>query len=301
MGTNFEDLVADSLRQQAAAVAIPANLAGLAHKARRQQRRHRYYLGTGLTAATAAGLAVVVPLATQAGPRPAGSSAPAQTVAYVVRHTERSIAASAKTDVEVAHDIYPGPGIDDVFPNGSKFVARSTTTWVYGISYRIEFYAADARPLQDGSLVFAAPRPGSEERVGRQTSVDYLARTWSRDYVPPASANASPVAPPASCQNVATVVPLGAWAPSVPWLRFGLRCGWFRLAGRQRVDGISAIKVVAAHTSEKVVIWVSPATYLPVQSLTFGTLAEYCWLVASPRNLALLNAPIPAGFRQVKG
>jgi hypothetical protein len=304
MNTDFEDLVAETLQRRAATVRIPANLAGLAHRVRRQRRR-RYVMRSGLTAATAAGLAVAIPLATQAGPPRTGSrTLPAQTLAYVVRHAELSIAARAKTDIEVARDIYPGPGFGWVFPNRSKFVAHSTATWTYGISYRIEFYAADARPLEDGSWVFAPPLPGSDERAGRQTTVDYLARTWWHEYLPPTSINYSPPAPPASCnpEDVpATGTPIGDWAPTVPWLRFGLRCGSFRLAGRQRVDGINAIKIVADSASNMQVIWVSAKTYLPVQSLTYGTLAEYHWLPATPRNLALLNAPIPAGFRQVNG
>jgi hypothetical protein len=300
MNTDFEDLVAQALQRRAATVRIPANLAGLAQRARKQYRRRRYVLRSGLTAATAAGLAVSIPLATQAGPRPAASLPQAQTVAYIIRHAERSIAAR----IEVARDIYPGPGFRSFFSNKSGFVAHSTTTWSYGISYRIEFYAGDARPLNDSGWVFAPPSPGSDERAGHQTTVDYLTRTWWHEYLPPVGVNYSPPAPPASCNPEdarATGTPIGDWAPSVPWLRFGLRCGLFRLAGRQRVSGINAIKIVATHELEIVVIWVSSTTYLPVQSLSAGTLAEYRWLPATPRNLALLNVPIPAGFRQVKG
>ncbi len=305
MGTSFEDLVTDSLRRRAAAVRIPAGLADSARGARRQHRRRQYLVRTGLTAVTAAGLAVVVPLATQTGPQVARSStSPAQTLAYVVHHAERSMEASAATDIEVARDTYPAPGFGWSFPNGSKFAAHGTTTWSYGISLRVMFYAADARPILDDSWVYPAPL-GGRAGAGSRATVDYVARTFSRTTLPAPVVNNSVAPPsvPASCHPKALPVfltPIGDWTPTVPWLRYGLRCGSFRLAGRQYVAGVNAIKIVAGHASDVDVIWVSPTTYLPVQSLSLGILAEYRWLPATRLNLALLSAPIPAGFRRVK-
>jgi hypothetical protein len=103
---------------------------------------------------------------------------------------------------------------------------------------------------------------------------------------------------------------LAADIPSVPWLRYLLRCGIYRLAGRQHVAGVNAIKIVSPGSGLQQVIWVNPTTYLPVQSLTYFLtsggaqeflLADFQWLPATPRNLALLNVPIPARFRRVKG
>jgi hypothetical protein len=44
---------------------------------------------------------------------------------------------------------------------------------------------------------------------------------------------------------------------------------------------------------------VDPATYLPVRWDVGGSQTDYLWLPPTPANLALLNEPIPAGFRQV--
>jgi hypothetical protein len=300
MGTSFEDLVTDSLQHRAAAVLIPANLAGLARHARRQQRRRRYALRSGLTAVTAAGVAVAIPLAATGGPQPARPPLQTQTAAYVVRHSERSIANIAITDIEVARDTYPSPGLG-FSPLGTGTV-HSTITWSNSASLRQEFFAAADRPMLDQGSVFPAAL-AVRDRAGSDTIVDYITRTWWRLTLPAMNVKSSSTAPPASCKPqspVAQLVPLGEWAPSVPWLRYGLRCGTFTLAGRQHVAGINAIKIVSDQVAVREVIWVNPVTYLPVQSLTFGTLADYRWLPATPRNLALFNPPIPAGFRRVK-
>ncbi len=306
MGTNFEDLVTDSLRRRAAAVRIPAGLADSARGARRQHRRRQYLVRTGLTAVTAAGLAVVVPLAAQTGPPARSSTSSAQTLAYVVHRAERSITAVGATDVQVARDTYPAPGFGFALPNMSRFAARATTTWTYGSSYRVEFYAANARPILDSSYVFPAPS-GEREGAGTETTVDYVAGSFSRTTIPPPGVNSDfaslPV--PATCHpksGPVYAIPIGDWAPSVRWLRYALRCGLFRLAGRQHVAGVDAIKIVSGAAQGAEVIWVSPTTYLPIQALLPGfAMEEYRWLPATRRNLALLNAPIPADFRRVKG
>jgi hypothetical protein len=111
------------------------------------------------------------------------------------------------------------------------------------------------------------------------------------------------VPPPATCQ----------WAPFPPptsaWIRHVLRCGFFRVAGHQVVNGINAIEIVSGTlmvpgTAEA--IWINPETYLPVRSLLETTTgrrqwaeADYAWVPATPRNLAMLTQPVPAGFRQV--
>jgi hypothetical protein len=311
MNTDFEDLVAETLQRRAAVVRIPANLAGLAHRARRQLRR-RYVLRSGLTAATAAGLAVAIPLATQAGPQPTASSPQAQTVAYVVRHTERSIAAGAATRIEVARDFYPpsSPDIAAILrPGGGGFMPRSSMTWSHGASFRVEFYGTDQRPQLDQATVYPVVHP-RKRPVEIDTTVDYFTRTWWQGLQPAFFVPDAPVAPPARCgPNTTQTNPDGEFAPSVPWLRYDLRCGNLRLAGRQRVAGVNAIKIVSAPgVSVQWILWVSPADYLPVQSLTYppgdprqAVLARYRWLPATPRNLALLSPPVPAGFRRVKG
>lgn len=229
-----------------------------------------------------AGLAVAIPLATEPGPQRAGSSTwSAQTAAYVVRQAERSIAASAATDVEVARTI-------------------RLTLWSYGFSSREEVYAPGHRPQFDSSNMYPAATRGKVQ-AGSSIFVDYPARTWSRTSLPPANVKSLEFAPPASCPPPVHGFQIPYLAASVPWLRYDLRCGIYKLAGRQHVAGINAIKIVSVQ-GPSMIIWVSPANYLPVQSLALGgALARYRWLPVTLRSLALLNPPIPAGFRRVNG
>ncbi len=303
MGTSFEDLVADSLHRRAAAVQVPANLAGLAHRARARRRR-QFALRSGLTMATAAGLAIAIPLATATGPRQAAPGAlPARTVAYVVGHSERSIAASAAAKVQVVHSVYRGFGAPFAAPVGSRVTAHVTTTWSYGARQREQAYAADGRPV----LAEAFANSASSRGRGAETGADYVTRTWWRLSAPAVHPVQPP--PPARClRELADPMFWPGETPSVRWLRYYLRCGFLRLAGHQRVDGIDAIKIVSVGMRTlKQAIWIDPATYLPVRTFTFVTagtrwsiLASYHWLPATPRNLGLVNLAIPAGFRQVK-
>jgi hypothetical protein len=313
MSTSFEDLVADSLRRRAAAVRIPSELTGLVRHARRQHRRRQYVLRSGLTAVAAGGLAVTIPLATQAGPQPA-APLQAQTAAYVVGHTERSIATTFNTDIEVARVIGHDSSLYMLLPH-YRFV--SMQLWTYGAATREEFDAAGGRPLVDEGSVNPMARPG-RKRAGSFTGVNYRAKTWWHESIPATNEFDLP-APPADCDAGPTAsVQLLPYA--VPfetatrqWLSYDLRCGYFRLAGRQHVAGISAIKIVSSSTAATrsnftEVVWINPATYLPVQSRTFLTgdprqwiQTDYRWLPVAPRNLALLSPPIPAAFRRVAG
>jgi hypothetical protein len=296
MDTDFEDLVADSLRRRAAAVAIPANLAGLARRARGQRRR-RHVMRFGLTAVTAVSLALTIPLATQAGRQPT-MPLQAQTVAYVMGRTERSLASSASAEIAIEQDIWQGPafasGLLDGL-GGTTPGAQSSITWTYRGNTRTELLAADGRPVSADAVVLPVGR-----RAGRQIEVDYRVKTWWRAAM---ETRIVIVPPSASCQ----------WAPFPPptsaWIRHVLRCGFFRLAGHEVVNGINAIEIVSRTLLDPgaaEVIWINPKTYLPVRSLLETTSgrrewaeADYAWVPATERNLVMLTQPIPAGFRRV--
>jgi hypothetical protein len=295
----FGDLVTDSMRAYAATVAIPADVAGLAQRARRRHRRRRYLVRSGLSAGVAAAVAVAVALATGAEPQRAGPGPlQAQTLAYVVSRAERSLASSASTEIGIERDAWHGPDFASAFLEGFGGTtpgAQSSVTWTYRNSSRTELFAARGRPLSADGFVLPVGR-----RAGQQTEVDYLTKTWWRAAL---GTRIVIIPPPATCQ----------WAPFPPatsaWMRHVLRCGFFRLAGRQVVNGISAIKIVSRTlmlpgTAE--LIWIDPATYLPVRSLLETTTGkrqwaetDYQWVAATPRYRAMLTQPIPAGFRRV--
>jgi len=105
----------------------------------------------------------------------------------------------------------------------------------------------------------------------------------------------------------------GSSASSLPTtvataLRTAVSCGTLAVAGRQRADGIEAIKLTSRPGSLiSETIWVSPSSYLPVRVVVrsapgtpaFQQTADFTWLPPTAQNLAKLTVPIPAGFRQV--
>jgi hypothetical protein len=87
----------------------------------------------------------------------------------------------------------------------------------------------------------------------------------------------------------------------------------FTVAGRQRVDGVDAIKLTGHKPAAEATIWVDPSSYLPVrltgrvQLISGGTdeqdagtlTIDFRWLPPTSANLKELTAPIPPGFREV--
>ncbi len=91
----------------------------------------------------------------------------------------------------------------------------------------------------------------------------------------------------------------------------GLKCGAFTVAGRQRVDGVDAIKLTGHTPAAGTTIWVDPGSYLPVRltptsagptaagngtAMTASTSAGCRRTGATPWQRA---APIPPRFREV--
>ena len=196
-----------------------------------------------------------------------------------------------------------------VTPSGAVVPGGTTTTTTYGDQWRSVTYSAAGHLVYDEGF--------SASSV--YTLVNYQTRTWARQ--PGLSRPTGLVPGPGGCQLVVIkALPLllrpklpgeGASAsplPAATALRTAISCGTLVMAGRQRVDGIEAIKLTSRPDSQiPETIWVSPDTYLPVRvvirpapgqpgpSLT----ADITWLPATAQNLARLTVPVPAGFRQV--
>jgi hypothetical protein len=95
----------------------------------------------------------------------------------------------------------------------------------------------------------------------------------------------------------------------------GLRCRAFAVAGRQRVDGVEAIRLTGHKALTGVTIWADPRSYLPVrltvpEDVVTGSSSkvsavtmriDFRWLPPTSADLAKLTAPIPPGFREVAG
>jgi hypothetical protein len=171
----------------------------------------------------------------------------------------------------------PGPGL----------AAAETVSWTYQSESVMTAVDAAGRPL--------AAEENAAGRHGITTvAVDYRDRTWWRvtlAWPRGARTRVQPRCAPAG------VLPTRDWRVDI---RLELSCGAYTEDGRQRVDGIDAIKLTG---SNGVVLWIDPSTYLPVRLAVPGAgaghVTDFRWYRATPASLAKLKVTVPAGFRRV--
>jgi hypothetical protein len=197
----------------------------------------------------------------------------------------------------------------NVFPPGTvvKPVPGSWGTWPGGAgSPRSGLAAAEmiSWSYQSESTMTAVDAAGqpvaTEQNTGdvwhgmTTVTVDYRDRTWWRATTAPLHPRPgarTPVQPRCSPTNV-----MPARETWQSFIRQELSCGAFTEGGRQRVDGIDAIKLI----SNGEVLWIDPSTYLPVrEAVPDGGVIDFRWYRASPASLAKLKVTVPAGFRRV--
>jgi hypothetical protein len=176
------------------------------------------------------------------------------------------------------------------------------------------YHGVDTGKLFDGPYGFgdgrpaamylqSRPKPGAKPGTLIMTTVDNSAKTWYRQVEPPVP---TPSAVPLSCSKsgylsrpsapVATIL-----STSPASFRAALACGGLKITGHGMVNGVPAIKMAGTSrlTTYKLIVDVSPKTYLPVR-LVFGDVRlDYRWLQPTAANLSLLQLHIPATFRQV--
>jgi hypothetical protein len=141
-------------------------------------------------------------------------------------------------------------------PGNTRLV---TYSWRYGTRGRQLEETAGGQPLEDA---WGQAGHGS-------TMVDYRQRSWVRT----GPGTAGPYQPSPCQAHGALIFAPGATAADLkPLIEAGLRCGQFRVAGHQRVDGIDAIKLAGssgrggiAFGDGDLTLWVDPRIYLPVQ------------------------------------
>jgi hypothetical protein len=191
----------------------------------------------------------------------------------------------------------------------------TTEEWSYGSQWRSVTYSAGGQPLYDEGFSTSS----------LYTLVSYQARTWARQSGLGGPVAVTPLVPGSrGCQPMpSAAVPLlfgyglpgaAVSANSLPStvareLRTAVSCGAFTADGRQRVNGIEALRLTSRPGSPiSETIWVSPSTYLPVRVIARLDLgarpgrqqtANITWLPPTAQNLARLAVPIPAGFRRV--
>jgi hypothetical protein len=327
MNDHFEELIHDSIDQLTIGSTLPA---GLADRARWQVRRRQYQLRAAAAAGTAAAAAIAVIAATSAGsagttPKSSAGPRPSPSVALLAK-IERAIASKAASapvlQIKTTFPTRLVPMPADPFSQvqaAEGGIVGTEIVWTRGNVLKLEV-------LDPKGQIMWIDRDTDRRMLGpgTYTHVDYLSRYWFRGQtngfvykkdIP-------------RC----TVLPLGPgepqeWAPRTlaKEIRHALACGRVKVAGRQHVDGVEAIKLAfppglvhvnwhgigpgraVAHAA----MWIDADSYLPLRYKSTLTLVDakpgsghpsaalHCdfqWLPATSSALAKLRLTIPSGF-----
>lgn len=292
MTTDLTDRLRADMARFTRDVRVPP---GLALKAGRQARRRRVRLRVAIAAGTTAMLAAsAVTAAGVTGVFVSDATRPIQSTAYILKKVESALA-PAKADGLITYirtTFSPADRFEPTFRNerfGKESTVAVTVSWQYGETERISNYGADGQHVFDVRIL-------STVCSMTETVVDYNHRTWwttGNLIVNPPHLSKS------SCQQP---VGDGDWPTSI---RQYLSADNLKSVGRQVVDGVDAFKLTRAMKlpnggQSAITLWVNPVTFLPVRFDSLGQQQlDYQFLRATPANLARLDLPIPAGFRQV--
>jgi hypothetical protein len=319
MSTDLQDLLREGLDRLTSGATAPDGLVGRAQQHNRQRRtRIRAAIAAGTALAAAA--AVTVSLAAT-GNQPRSAPVRTQTIADIATRTERALAAAVEQGKAIQVTRMSGRnqpfGVTALGPQGATqnpsptqrlpgahaaVTAQYMESWVYHNLYLQEGFSAT------GQLVFVNAFGPIRLRSGKHVPGNYGAAypvhiRWRA----PLNGVSGP-APRLSCQNAPSAYP--NWPTSIAK---ALSCGLFRLAGRQYVDGVDAMRLDSnPQFGFRVTLWVNPATYLPVRlAATFPAkpgqryqqlVTDFRFLPPTRATLAALHAAerrasIPASFR----
>ena len=276
MSTEIENLVRDSMNGFTAALHVPAGLG-----ARAYQRHRRRTIALRVTAAGAAAAIAAGGLAAPgwAGP-PAAVTA--HDAAYIVRQATKAVTQSQSDRVEFLQEVFYSTGNKASGHLDAWIYRDRSSAWIYSVDGRLEL------------RLWTVTAHGAVTT----TTVDYVARSWSRTAQP-----AIP-APPGNCslrrEYTGRPIPI----------RQLLACGAFVIAGHDDIGGVEAVKLTETGHGARpwaATVWVDPSTYLAIR-LTVShhgervTQADFRWLAPGPGTVSRLGAPqVPAGFRHVPG
>jgi hypothetical protein len=275
----------------------PTSAGGPAATRRRLALRAAAGAAAALTAAAVALVAVMAP-----GERH-NSGALANDAAYVVKRVYSALSAAGPGTVAQMTVTTRSAGV-----SGGTTAATTAEEWSYDDRWRAVTYSASRQHLYDEGFSTSSA----------YTVVSYRARTWARQHGSAAPAKLAPG--PRGCGQAVAPLPLpqpglpgglsAGWRPATvaEALRAAVSCGTLAVAGRERVDAVTAIKLTSRPDSViSETVWVSPGTYLPVRVVIRPAAgqqgpwqtADITWLPPTAQNLARLTVPIPAGFRRI--
>ena len=299
MNTDLEDRLRADMERFTRDVRVPAGLPLRAYRHYRQRRhRIRVAVASGAAAAVAAGAVAIAGVAGAFGQAPAIQTA--LTTAYVVRHVESALAPASIGDlVGFSRLVFPPGTVQQPVVGGadgggstadaasSPWLVSTLLQWDYQGTHKYSAYSPAGQHVFDEGISVAN---GS----GTQVTVIYGSRTWWTAALPASGPGAAGCAPKGSIHL--------SHGPGDGWPAFihsQLSCGAYAVAGRQEVDGIDAIKITGQPGRPALVLFVDPATYLPVQFDIGPLQISFQWLPATPANLAQLKVSVPPGFQQV--
>jgi len=280
----------------------PADTTARAGRPRASRRQLALRAAAGAAAALTAGaVALVAVIVPGAGHNSSGRSA--DDTAYVVKRVYSALSAAG-----------PGTVAQMTVTTRNAAVSGGTTSaitaeeWSYDDRWRAVTYSAAGQHLYDEGFSTASA----------YTVVSYRTRTWARQRRSGGPAKLAPG--PRGCEREVAPLPLpqpglpgtlsAGWQPATvaEALRAAVSCGALAVAGRQRVDAVTAIKLTSRPDSViSETVWVSPGTYLPVRVIIRPAAgqqgpwqtADITWLPPTAQNLARLTVPVPAGFRRI--
>jgi hypothetical protein len=315
MNQDFDEMVRDSMTWFTEGVGVPP---GIAARARREQRRRlRTRIGWLASGTAVTGAAAVTAVALTVGSIADGGIAPhhhgdaahvVQTTAMVISRVERALATAA-SGKPVAYTRQTNHGVKLFLapPHGKVIRVHGNVmqTWSRGPRQHVVVGTPDGTP---------ALSTVTDNRSGKsvQTIISYQERAWWRGtYQVPTTTK-----PAIGCRIGAIDRTPAQWAREVKKL---LSCG-AAVAGRQRVDGVAAIRLRLSSSYRRAcagsndggrchpvpvgwtgTLWANAKTFLPVRLRSHGDRfsfqIDFRWLAPTAANLAKLHQPIPSGFR----
>jgi hypothetical protein len=271
----------------------------------RMQRRTARALAAVVTVAALAAGALTA--AGVAGAFGSGSSQQIQAAAYVTRVKDALATQAQGGLVSYSRTVFP-PGTvieqmgvnswETIEPTSGAPTPRSPLAPDVMVRWEYQNSFADVAATATGQPVYAeqSTNTGSRETT---VGVSYRDATWWR-----ATQTLGPgdQGPAPGCSQQRDPDPGSNGWPA--YIRQELSCGVYHQDGRQRVDGIDAVKLTGS--TGGLVIWIDPATYLPVRETdspgppgTGPVQIDFRWFPGTAASLAHLKLRVPAGFRQV--
>jgi hypothetical protein len=305
MTSDIEELLREGIGRITADASVPAGLVARALRHRRQRRRTAAAMVTAGTAAVAAAAVLAAAGGFSASPRPeARGGLRATAAAYVVQHVAHAL--DQQHLVVREESTYPGVA------GGFRQML-----WAYHGRARFESFLNGLPAQDDGQSVVNGKL--------RSVEVMYPSRVW---YLFPNSVDSGAANGCGPGGLTSLGVEPASWAS---FIRQTLACGGYTIVGHARIGGVDTIEIGGGVTQRsprvqgtswvahlEFTLFVDPSTYLPVRAVTAddqrttpgsaktasGRSVEqedFEWLAPTPANIAQVNVPIPAGFRQIHG